>query len=194
MDLNTFDVAKRYTAETIMIGLFIMTYIKIHKDASNNDILKEMSYLRNETLELRKDFNKIVLLIAGKLATKEQMLPLINATIALEFREMQLDFYSKVDKNNVAAQIQNIKDEIDILTDNKLNNIEYIIKQSGNSEISDEIKEELKPIFAEYASFIKKLFQWYGLNHKTWETKRSISNLTTKYLEKCKDTVNKKSL
>ena len=193
MDLNTFEVAKKYTAETIMIGLFIMTYLKIHRDASNNDILKELSYLKSEIFELRKDFNKIVLMIAGKLATKEQITAFIEAVVALEFREMQLDFYSKVDKNNVATQIQNIKDEIDLLTETKLNIIESVIKQTGNDEISEAVKNDLKPLFSEYASFIKRMFSYYGSNHKAWETKRSISNLTKKYIEKCKETINKKS-
>ena len=77
--------------------------------------------------------------------------------------------------------------EIDILIEDKEKELEEHIKHKGNQKLSKEISEILKPVFLEYADYIKKLFHYYSVNHKVGETKRSISNLTTSYIQKCRE-------
>ena len=74
-----------------------------------------------------------------------------------------------------------------ILVDDKINDLERLIRLSSNDSLSKEITDSVKPFFQEYGEYIKKRFHYFRENHKTGETKRSISNLTSSYIQKCRE-------
>ena len=145
-------------------------------EIQHNEMMKEFSLLRSE-------INKLISVLSGKFVNKENFIDVVS----LRFRDLQLYFYSKVDKNNIEKNYEDIMNEIDLQVEEKQNDIEKEVRKIGNNELAKKISEELKKIFLDYKEYVKKLFHYYRENHKAGEIKRSISNLTLNYIQKSRE-------
>ena len=174
-------------ASGLMIYIAFQFNQKHLKDISNEELDRrnQQRHIENqaETKLLREDIYNLIAALSGKFIEPRSFINTMN----LKFREMQLVFYSKVDKNNIDKNYNEIMDEIDILIEDKEKELEEYVKHSSSQKLAKEISDNLKPIFIEYRDYIKKLFHYYGENHKAGETKRTISNLTTSYIQKCRE-------
>ena len=145
-------------------------------EIQHNEMMKEFSLLRSE-------INKLTSVLSGKFVNKENFIDVVS----LRFRDLQLYFYSKLDKNNIEKNYDDIMNEIDLHVEEKQNDIEKEVRKIGNDELAKEISEGLKKIFLDYKEYVKELFHYYRENHKAGETKRSISNLTLNYIQKSRE-------
>ena len=178
-----------------VLGVIAWAYIKEKSgDTTNKQLMEKQEVQHNQLIEkseirhkemikefslLRSDINKLISVLSGKFVNKENFIDIVS----LRFRDLQLYFYSKVDKNNIEKNYDDIMNEIDLHVEEKQNEIEKEVKKIGNDELTKEISEGLKVVFSEYKGYIKKIFHHYKENHKAGETKRSIANLTLNYIQ-----------
>ena len=170
----------------------LVKYVLKDDDITNKEI-EEKNQMRHE--DDQKTFQRMIQAInnltdtmQGKYINPHSFSDSVN----LKFKELQLLFYSTVEKNNVEKNYDDIMKEIDIKIEEKQNELENAIKLSGNSELSKLILSELKPIFLNYSELIKDAFFKYRESQKNGETKkgeakREISNLTQESILKCKE-------
>ena len=186
---NITDFGLPLTAAAILLMFSIEMFRKNMSDIKNKDLQTKMDTNHKETLNeliyMRKETNNILLVLAGKFLTKDQIKPLLVEVINSKFKDMQLVFYSKVDKNNIDQNYSEILDEIDLLIENSKFELESVIKQSSNEEMAKEIVVLFEDIFENYREYIRKLFYYYKENHNKNEAKRNISNLTLHSIQKC---------
>ena len=182
-----------------VLGVIAWAYIKEKSgDTTNKQLMEKQEVQHNQLIEkseiqhkemvkefslLRSEINKLISVLSGKFVNKENFIDIVS----LRFRDLQLYFYSKVDKNNIEKNYDDIMNEIDLHVEEKQNEIEKEVKKIGNDELTKEISEGLKVVFSEYKGYIKKLFHYYKGNHKAGETKRSISNLTLNYIQRSRE-------
>ncbi|ACZ07753.1 Uncharacterised protein [Sebaldella termitidis] len=170
----------------------LVKYVLKDDDITNKEI-EEKNQMRHE--ETQKTFQRMTQAIdnltdtmQGKYISPQNF----SDSVSLKFKELQLLFYSTVEKNNVQQNYDDIMKEIDIRIEEKQNELENNIKLSGNSELSKLILSELKPIFLNYSEKIKDAFFKYRESllegeAKKGETKREISNHTQESILKCKE-------
>ena len=182
-----------------VLGVIAWAYIKEKSgDTTNNQLMGKQEVQHNQLIEkseiqhkemikefslLRSEINKLTSVLSGKFVNKENFIDIVS----LRFRDLQLYFYSKVDKNNIEKNYDDIMNEIDLHVEEKQNEIEKEVKKIGNDELTKEISEGLKVVFSEYKGYIKKSFHYYKENHKAGETKRSITNLTLNYIQRSRE-------
>ena len=182
-----------------VLGVIAWAYIKEKSgDTTNKQLMEKQEVQHNQLIEkseiqhkemikefslLRSEINKLISVLSGKFVNKENFIDIVS----LRFRDLQLYFYSKVDKNNIEKNYDDIMNEIDLHVEEKQNEIEKEVKKIGNDELTKEISEGLKVVFSEYKGYIKKLFHYYKGSHKAGETKRSISNLTLNYIQRSRE-------
>ena len=182
-----------------VLGVIAWAYIKEKSgDTTNNQLMEKQEVQHNQLIEkseiqhkemikefplLRSEINKLISVLSGKFVNKENFIDIVS----LRFRDLQLYFYSKVDKNNIEKNYEEILKEIDLLLEDKRNEIEKEIIKTGNNEIAKEVIKSLEIIFKEYKEKIHKLFYYYRENHKAGEIKRAISNLTLNYIQRSRE-------
>ena len=178
-----------------VLGVIAWAYIKEKSgDTTNKQLMEKQEVQHNQLIEkseiqhkemikefslLRSEINKLISVLSGKFVNKENFVD----TVSLRFRDIQLNLYLKVDKNNIVKNYEEILKEIDLLLEDKRNEIEKEIIKTGNNEIAKEVIKSLEIIFKEYKENIHKLFYYYRENRKAGETKRAISNLTLNYIQ-----------
>lgn len=170
----------------------LVKYVLKDDDITNKEI-EEKNQMRHK--ENQKTFQRMTQAInsltdtmQGKYTSPHNF----SDSVSLKFKELQLLFYSTVEKNNVEKNYDDIMKEIDIKIEEKQNELENSIKLSGNSELSKVILLELEPVFLDYSERIKDAFFKYresllGGETKKGEAKREISNLTQESILKCKE-------
>lgn len=182
-----------------VLGVIAWAYIKEKSgDTTNKQLMEKQEVQHNQLIEkseiqhkemikefslLRSEINKLISVLSGKFVNKENFIDIVS----LRFRDLQLYFYSKVDKNNIEKNYDDIMNEIDLLLEDKQNEIEKEIRKTGNNEIAKEVIKILEIIFKEYKENIHKLFYYYRENHKAGEIKRAISNLTLNYIQRSRE-------
>ena len=182
-----------------VLGVIAWAYIKEKSgDTTNKQLMEKQEVQHNQLIEkseiqhkemikefspLRSEINKLTSVLSGKFVNKENFIDIVS----LRFRDLQLYFYSKVDKNNIEKNYEDIMNEIDLQVEEKQNDIEKEARKIGNDELTKEISEGLKVVFSEYKGYIKKIFHHYKENHEAGETKRSITNLTLNYIQKSRE-------
>lgn len=182
-----------------VLGVIAWAYIKEKSgDTTNKQLMEKQEVQHNQLIEkseiqhkemikefplLRSEINKLISVLSGKFVNKENFIDIVS----LRFRDLQLYFYSKVDKNNIEKNYDDIMNEIDLLLEDKQNEIEKEIRKTGNNEIAKEVIKSLEIIFKEYKEHIHKLFYYYRENHEAGETKRAISNLTLNYIQRSRE-------
>lgn len=182
-----------------VLGVIAWAYIKEKSgDTTNKQLMEKQEVQHNQLIEkseiqhkemvkefslLRSEINKLISVLSGKFVNKENFIDIVS----LRFRDLQLYFYLKVDKNNIEKNYDDIMNEIDLHVEEKQNEIEKEVKKIGNDELTKEISEGLKVVFSEYKGYIKKLFHHYKENYDAGETKRSISNLTLNYIQRSRE-------
>lgn len=171
-----------------VLGVIAWAYIKEKSgDATNRQLMEKQEIQHNEMMKefslLRAEMNKLISVLSGKFVNKENFIDIVS----LRFRDLQLYFYSKVDKNNIEKNYDDIMNEIDLHVEEKQNDIEKEVRKLGNDELAKEISEGLKKNFLDYKEYAKKIFHHYKENRKAGETKRSISNLTLNYIQKSRE-------
>ena len=174
-------------ASGLMIYIAFQFNQKHLKDISNEELdrrnqHRHVEYLAESKL-LREDIYNLIVVLSGKFIEPRNFINTMN----LKFREMQLVFYSKVDKTNIDKNYNDIMDEIGILIEEKEKELEDYVKHNGSQKLSKSVSDNLKPVFLEYGESVRKLFHYYSENHKAGETKRAISNLTASYIQKCRE-------
>ena len=186
MELN-FSLVKSFSELGALVVLAYLYVKEKSTDTTNKQIMENQKVQHKELMtgieNLSIDINKLICVLSGKFVNKENFID----TVSLRFRDMQLNFYSKVDKNNIVKNYDEIIKEIDLLLEDKQNEIEREIKTSGNDEMAKKIMDSLRNIFSEYKEYIHKLFYYYKENHKAGETKRAISNLTLNYIQRTRE-------
>ena len=182
-----------------VLGVIAWAYIKEKSgDTTNKQLMEKQEVQHNQLIEkseiqhkemtkefslLRSEINKLISVLSGKFVNKENFIDIVS----LRFRDIQLNLYLKVDKNNIVKNYEEIFKEIDLLLEDKQNEIEKEIRKTGNNEIAKEVIKSLEIIFKEYKEYIHKLFYYYRENHKVGETKRAISNLTLNYIQRSRE-------
>lgn len=171
-----------------VLGVIAWAYIKEKSgDTTNKQLMEKQEVQHNEMKKefelLRTEIKSLVSVLSGKFINKENFIDVIS----LRFRDLQLAFYSRVDKNNIEKNYEDIRNEIDLLIEEKQNEIEKEVRKLANDSLAKEISNSLKEIFEEYKDYVKKLFYYYRESHKAGDTKRSISNLTLKYIQKSRE-------
>ena len=178
-----------------VLGVIAWAYIKEKSgDTTNKQLMEKQEVQHNQLIEkseiqhketikefslLRSEINKLISVLSGKFVNKENFIDIVS----LRFRDIELNLCSRVDKNNIVKNYEEISKEIDLLLEDKQNEIEKEIRKTGNNEIAKEVIKSLEIIFKEYKEYIHKLFYYYRENHKAGETKRAISNLTLNYIQ-----------
>ena len=178
-----------------VLGVIAWAYIKEKSgDTTNKQLMEKQEVQHNQLIEkseiqhretmkefslLRSEINKLISVLSGKFVNKENFIDIVS----LRFREIELNLCSRVDKNNIVKNYEEISKEIDLLLEDKRNEIEKEITKTGNNEIAKEVIKSLEIIFKEYKENIHKLFYYYRENCKAGETKRAISNLTLNYIQ-----------
>ena len=178
-----------------VLGVIAWAYIKEKSgDTTNKQLMEKQEVRHNQLIEkseiqhkemikefslLRSEINKLISVLSGKFVNKENFIDIVS----LRFRDIELNLCSKVDKNNIVKNYEEILKEIDLLLEDKRNEIEKEIIKTGNNEIAKEVIKSLEIIFKEYKENIHKLFYYYRENRKAGETKRAISNLTLNYIQ-----------
>ena len=178
-----------------VLGVIAWAYIKEKSgDTTNKQLMEKQEVQHNQLIEkseiqhketikefslLRSEINKLISVLSGKFVNKENFIDIVS----LRFRDIELNLCSRVDKNNIVKNYEEISKEIDLLLEDKRNEIEKEITKTGNNEIAKEVIKSLEIIFKEYKEYIHKLFYYYRENHKAGETKRAISNLTLNYIQ-----------
>lgn len=188
-DIDFIKVLERAGGFAVILLLFYQNYKKVMTDISNTEVDRRAEernkVLINELILLRKETNNILLVLAGKFLTKEQLKPLVLEAVNSKFKDMKLVFYSKIDKNNVSEYYKDLLDEIDLQVENSKIELENVIKQSSNEVISKEFMDSFESSFEKYRQYIRKLFSYYRINHNKNTTKRSVSNLTEDAIQSC---------
>lgn len=167
-----------------VLGVIAWAYIKEKSgDTTNKQLMEKQEVQHKEMIKefslLRSEINKLISVLSGKFVNKENFIDIVS----LRFRDIELNLCSRVDKNNIVKNYEEISKEIDLLLEDKRNEIEKEITKTGNNEIAKEVIKSLEIIFKEYKENIHKLFYYYRENCKAGETKRAISNLTLNYIQ-----------
>lgn len=182
-----------------VLGVIAWAYIKEKSgDTTNKQLMEKQEVRHNQLIEKseiqhkemikefslsRSEINKLISVLSGKFVNKENFIDIVS----LRFRDIELNLCSKVDKNNIVKNYEEILKEIDLLLEDKRNEIENEIRKTGNNEIAKEVIKSLEIIFKEYKEYIHKLFYYYRENHKAGEAKRAISNLTLNYIQRSRE-------
>ena len=182
-----------------VLGVIAWAYIKEKSgDTTNKQLMEKQEVQHNQLIEkseiqhkemtkefslLRSEINKLISVLSGKFVNKENFIDIVS----LRFRVIQLNLYLKVDKNNIVKNYEEIFKEIDLLLEDKQNEIENEIRKTGNNEMAKEVIKSLEIIFKEYKENIRKLFYYYRENHEAGEIKRAISNLTLNYIQRSRE-------
>ena len=186
MELN-FSLVKSFAELGALVVLAYLYVKEKSTDATNKQIMESQKAQHKELMTCIKnlsiEINKLISVLSGKFVNKENFIDTVN----LRFRDIQLNIYSKVDKNNIVKNYEEISKEIDLLLEDKKNEIEEEIRKTGNNEIAKEVIKSLEIIFKEYKEHIHKLFYYYRENHNAVEIKRAITNLTLNYIQRSRE-------
>ena len=182
MELN-FSLVKSFSELGALVVLAYLYVKEKSTDTTNKQIMESQKVQHKKLMtgieNLSIEINKFICVLSGKFVNKENFIDTVN----LRFRDIELNLCSKVDKNNIVKNYEEILKEIDLLLEDKRNEIEKEIIKTGNNEIAKEVIKSLEIIFKEYKENIHKLFYYYRENHKAGEIKRAISNLTLNYIQ-----------